>query len=201
MRKLRRILVAIADLHHLHSGVLRRAATLARATGAHIELFHAVTAPRTQSARIGRRVMDVELTAEASLSMARKDLGRIARSPLLRGCRVEPVAVWEKPAHEAIVRRALATRSDLIINGTRPRGLADRLLLRHTDWELIRHAPVPLLLVKSDHKAGKEVVLAAIDPLHANSKPARLDSRILVQRAARPQSSRGLCTPSIPTCR
>jgi universal stress protein E len=179
MKKLRRILVALADLHHVHSGVLRRAATLGRATGAHIELFHAVTAPLTQSRRIGRRLMDLELSAEESLSVARKDLERIARSKLLQGCRVESVAVWEKPAHEAIVRRALATGSDLILNGTRSRGLASRLLLRHTDWELIRHSPVPLLLVKSDRKAGKEVVLAAIDPLHANSKPTRLDSRIL----------------------
>jgi universal stress protein E len=179
MKKLRRILVAIADLHQGHGGELRRAAALARATGARVELFHAVTAPLTQPRRIGRRSVDHELTPEESLSVAEKGLARIARSKLLQGCRVDPVAVWEKPAHEAIVRRALATHSDLIINGTRARGLANRLLLRHTDWELVRHSPVPLLLVKSARQAGKEVVLAAIDPLHANAKPARLDSRIL----------------------
>jgi universal stress protein E len=179
MKKLRRILVAIADLQQGHGGELRRAAALARATGARVELFHAVAAPLTQSRRIGRRMMDLELTPEESLRVAQKGLERIARSKLLQGCRVDPVSVWEKPAHEAIVRRALVTHSDLIISGTRSRGLANRLLLRHTDWELVRHSPVPLLLVKSDHQAGKEVVLAAIDPLHANAKPARLDSRIL----------------------
>jgi len=123
MKKLRRILVAIADLHQGHGGELRRAAGLARATGARVELFHAVTAPLAQPRRIGRRFVDHELTPEESLSVAQKGLERIARSKLLQGCRVDPVAVWDKPAHEAIVRRALATHSDLIINGTRSRGL------------------------------------------------------------------------------
>jgi universal stress protein E len=179
MKKLRRILVAISDLHHVHGGVLRRAAMLARATGAQVELFHAVTTPATQSRRIGRRWIDHELTAEESLSAARKDLDRIARSKLLQGCRVQSVAVADKPAHEAIVRRAVATKVDLIINGTHARGLANRLVLRHTDWELVRHSPVPLLLVKSVRLRAKAVILAAIDPLHANAKPARLDGEIL----------------------
>jgi universal stress protein E len=179
MKKLRRVLVAIADVHRGHGSELRRAAALARATGAHIELFHAVTAPATRSRRIAKRRIDHELSPEESLSVAQKGLERIARSKLLHGCRVQAVAEWGKPAHEAIVHRAISTHADLIINGTRPRGRVDRLVLRHTDWELIRHSPVPLLLVKSARRAGKDVVLAAIDPLHANAKPARLDRRIL----------------------
>jgi universal stress protein E len=179
MKKLSKILVAIADLHNVPGGALRRAAALARATDARVELFHCVTAPRTESRRLGKRLIDMQLTPEGSLGMAQKALERIARSKLLQGCRVHSLAVWDKPAHEAIVRRAVTTHSDLIINGTRARGLADRMFLRHTDWELVRHSPVPLLLVKSDRQAGRTVVLAAIDPLHANSKPTRLDGQIL----------------------
>jgi universal stress protein E len=187
MKKLRRILVAISDLHHAHRGVLRRAAMLARATGAQVELFHVVTTPITQSRRVGKRQMSLQLTSEDSLIVAQKDLERIARSKLLQGCRVLAMAVADRPAHEAIVHRAVATKADLIINGTHARGLADRLVLRHTDWELVRHAPVPLLLVKSDRLRPKAVVLAAIDPLHANAKPARLDGEIL-------DVSRGMAT-------
>ena len=179
MKKLRKILVAIADLHNVPGGALRRAAGLALATGDRVELVHCVTSPRTESRRLGKRLVDVQLSAEGSLAVAQKALERIARSKLLQGCQVESVAVSEQPSHEAIVRRALATHSDLIINGTRSRALADRLVLRHTDWEMVRHSPVPLLLVKSDRQAGRAVILAAIDPLHANSKPARLDGRIL----------------------
>jgi len=179
MKKLRRILVAIADLENTHGAVLRRAAALARATDAQVELFHAVTAPFMESRRVGRQLMSLQISPADSLIQAQTDLEQIARSKLLQGCRVQSMAVADRPAHEAIVRRAIATRADLIITGTRTRGFADRLVLRHTDWELVRHAPVPLLLVKSDRAAAKAVVLAAIDPLHANAKPARLDNRIL----------------------
>jgi universal stress protein E len=179
MKKLRRILVAIADLQQAHGGVLRRAAVLARATGARVELFHAVTAPLAASRRVAGRLVDLQLTPAESVILAQKNLERFARSKLLQGCRVQAVVVADKPAHEAIVRRAASTRADLIINGTRARGFANRMVLRHTDWELVRHCPVPLLLVKSDRLAAKAVVLAAIDPLHANAKPARLDNQIL----------------------
>jgi universal stress protein E len=179
MKKLRRILVAVADLHRLHGGALRRAAALAKATGARVELFHTVTTPVAESRRFGRQVVEVHLTLEESLRIAQERLGRIARSKLLQGCHADTFAVAERPAHEAIVRRAVATHSDLIINGTSSRGTASRMLLRHTDWELVRHSPVPLLLVKSSRQARRPVILAAIDPLHANSKPARLDGQIL----------------------
>jgi universal stress protein E len=179
MKKLRRILVAIAELRHANGGVLRRAATLAQATGASIELFHAVTGPITQSRRLGKRRVDVQLSIDHSVGDAQQQLERIARSKPLQGCPVHPTALWDKPAHEAIVRRALEVGADLIISGTRSRGFADRMMLRHTDWELIRHSPVPLLLVKSNRTKGKAVMLAAIDPLHANEKPAHLDGQIL----------------------
>ena len=179
MKKLRRILVAIADLHHSPGGALRRAAELARATGARVELFHAVTEPLTQAHGPRAGQTHLQLTPEESVATARRWLERMARSALLEGCAVKVVTDWDRPAHEAIVRRAVATRADLIISGTRSRSLTNRLLLRHTDWELVRHAPVPLLLVKSARRARKAVVLAAVDPLHANAKPARLDSRIL----------------------
>ena len=181
MKKLRRILVAIADLHVTQGNVLRRAAALARATGARIELFHAVTAPVIQSRPLGRRRVEVQLSIEHSVRVAREKLERLARSKVLQGCQVTSTATWDKPAHEAIVRRAIEVGADLIVNGTRTRGFANRLVLRHTDWELVRHSPIPLLLVKSNRLklSGKPAILAAIDPLHANEKPARLDEQIL----------------------
>lgn len=179
MKKLRRILVAIADLDHTHTAVLRRAAALAHATGATLELFHALTARGIQQRRVGGRQVSLTLTAEDSLAAARKALDRIATSTLLQGCRVQTAVMTDVPAFAGIEQRAVASGADLVISGTRSRRLADRLVLRHTDWELIRHCPVPLLLVKSNRAPRKAVVLAAIDPLHANAKPTRLDGRIL----------------------
>lgn len=52
-------------------------------------------------------------------------------------------------------------------------------LLQLTDWELLRTSPVPVLLVKSAAHYKRPAVLAAVDPLHALSKPATLDREIL----------------------
>jgi universal stress protein E len=53
---------------------------------------------------------------------------------------------------------------------------------------LLQHSPLPVLLVKSSRPYRRPVVLAAIDPAHAFSKPTRLDGEILrngadIQRA------------------
>jgi hypothetical protein len=53
------------------------------------------------------------------------------------------------------------------------------LLLHLTDWELLRYSPVPVLLVKSKKPYRNPVVLAAVDPTHANAKPTQLDDEIL----------------------
>jgi len=98
---------------------------------------------------------------------------------MLRDIKVTWLAAWDRPAYDAIVRRALATHADLVIAATHGHRFGARLVLRNTDWELIRHCPAPLLLVKSRRPYQKPVVLAAVDPFHRHAKPADLDARLL----------------------
>jgi universal stress protein E len=77
------------------------------------------------------------------------------------------------------VRRALGADADLVIAATQAQVPGGRLLLRNTDWELIRHCPMPLLLVKSQRPYSKPAILVAVDPFHARAKPARLDGELL----------------------
>ena len=51
--------------------------------------------------------------------------------------------------------------------------------MSNDDWQLIRHCPVPLWLVRETACRNYRRVLAAIDPLHADDKPASLDHSIL----------------------
>jgi universal stress protein E len=179
-KQLRQILVAIAELEHPPAGVLRKAGTLARAAGAAVELFHAIDVPdpgasypETVTAEAAReRRADIETHCEERLE-------RMARDVALKGVKVTVNASWDYPPHEAIVRRALAAHADLVIAAARPHGRGARLLLRNTDWELIRNCPLPLLLVKSPRPYQKPVILAAVDPFHAHAKPAHLDDRLL----------------------
>jgi universal stress protein E len=54
-----------------------------------------------------------------------------------------------------------------------------RLLLTQTDFELIRHCPVPLLIVKGRAAWRSPRILAALDPFHSNDKPSALDGEII----------------------
>src|SRR6516162_2975049 len=136
-KTLRRILVAV-DVERPPHSQLHKAAALARSAGASIELFYAITAadpgagyPETASAAAVRE----RRTAVAD--RARERLERLARGAALRGLKVTFTASWDYPVHEAIVRRALAARADLVIAAASERrhGPAVRLFLRNTDWE------------------------------------------------------------------
>ncbi len=179
-KQMRRILVAIRDVSHAPKNELRKAAALARAAHASIELFHAVEAPDPGASwpeSLTAAVMQQQRLAIAAKRQHR--LEQFARDPSLRGLTVTCTVSWDHPPHEAIIRRAHAGRADLVIAATHHHGLRARLLLRNTDWELIRYCPVPLLLVKSRRPYQRPVVLVAVDPFHAHARPADLDARLL----------------------
>ena len=83
------------------------------------------------------------------------------------------------PLHVALIDRARRTTADLIVKDTHHHSLGKRTFLTNTDWELIRACPVPLLLTKPNVWASAPRVCAAVDPGHANDKPAVLDNRIV----------------------
>ncbi len=175
--QIRHILVAINDVRRAPRAELRKAAALARAAGASVELFHAITAPDP-----GSGFPQTVTAAQQRAALAERERHRLehfAREASLRGVTVTCTAAWDYPPHEAIVRRALKTGADLVIAATRSHRPGARLLLRNTDWELIRHCPVPLLLVKSHRAYDKPLVLAAVDPFHGHARPADLDARLL----------------------
>jgi universal stress protein E len=178
--QIRHILVAIGDLRHAPRAELRKAGTLARAAHAKVELFHAIDQPDPQRSfpETATRA-DVEQRRAAIAQKCQLRLERFARDPSLRGVTVQCTAAWDYPPHEAVIRRAQALHSGLVIAAARPHRLGARLLLRNTDWELIRHCPAPLLLVKSPRAYRRPVVLAAVDPFHRHARPANLDARLL----------------------
>jgi universal stress protein E len=179
----RRILVTIRDLRHLPRSELGKAAALARAAGASIELLHVIDAPDPGVSWPETATSDTVIAQrERIAARERRRLERVAQDESLRGLPVTCTTSWDYPPHEAIVRRALGSRADLVIALTRPHRLGARLVLRNTDWELIRHCPVPLLLVKSGRPYRKTAIMAAVDPFHG--RPADLDSRLLAAGGA-----------------
>jgi universal stress protein E len=190
MRTVRRILVAVKEPSARPLPALAKAAQLARACGAKLELFHAMATPL---------YMDPNGLADGSL----RDVQRNLRASELRrlenmaarlrkdGIRVTTAVEWDFPVYEAIVREARRFRADLIVANCHGGRRIAPWLLRLTDWELLRHSPVAVLLIKNPRRYRHPVLLAAVDPTHAFSKPTKLDDEVLSAASALKQPLRG----------
>ena len=183
MRSIRRILVAVkepgsrATPPAVHKGL-----QLARALGARLELFHALTTPIFAETFIygDRSFSDIahdmqQLALEGLQAMATRLRGHGRQRRLKIGIAAE----WDSPAYEAVIRRAHATKADLIVAERHAGRHLAPALLHLNDWELLRRSPVPVLLVKSPALYKHPPVLAAVDPSHSAGKSARLDVGIL----------------------
>jgi universal stress protein E len=177
MRPIRHILVAVKDPKAKSLPAVAKAAQLARAFGASVELFHAhgdalYFDPMDTSGPLA----EVEETIRtATLEQLERVAARIRR----HGLAVSVAAEWDFPAYEAIVRRCQKTRADLIVSERHAGHHLFPALLKLADWELLRWSPVPVLLVQGTRLYRRPVILAAVDPEHLFAKPARLDTRIL----------------------
>ena len=89
-----------------------KGAELARATGASLELFHGLSNPIPAELAYAKGGL-----AEVERSFARRclaDLEKTAGQLRRRGVRVSTAAEWDFPAYEAVVRRAMRIKADLI---------------------------------------------------------------------------------------
>ena len=178
MRPIRLILVAISDPSADALPVVAKGAPIAKACHAHLEIFHSIKASvfANTPAAYDEAVSDLHNTQRMQYLQR---LGRIAARVRLHGVKVSTAVEYDFPAHEAIIRRARTIGADLIIAGHSRDDNKSPRLLKLTDWELLRHSPLPVLLVKHTRPYRHPTVLAAIDPEHAHAKPRELDQEIL----------------------
>jgi universal stress protein E len=177
MRTVRRILVAIKDPSARSLPAVDKAVQLARAFGASLELFHGIADHVYTD--FGLPDEKLEELKNSRLVQNRAKLEAIAERARKAKVPVHTSVEWDFPPHEAIVRKAAFVDADLIVAECHAGRRVAPLLLHLTDWELLRCSPVPVLLVKNKKPYRNPVLLAAVDPLHANAKPTQLDDEIL----------------------
>jgi len=163
MYAIHHILVAIKDPRAKTHPAVAKAAAIAVALDAKLQLFHAIDAPVYPDPK----------------ETCRQLLEAIAAPLRRRGISVTTAVEWDFPRHEAIIRSAARFGANLIVVADHATVHHLPWLLRYTDWELLRASPVPVLLVKSPRPYRNPVILAALDPTHTFDKPAALDTEIL----------------------
>ncbi len=175
MNPINSILVIVDPTAELHPAV-EKAAALAQKFGARLELYVCDTKASREvrlAAHAGKRADQPFLM---SLKAFLEDLAMPIRE---LGVDVTTEVECADPLHAALIDRARRTTADLVVKDTHHHSLGKRTFLTNTDWELIRACPVPLLLTKSKPWSSPPRVCAAVDPGHANDKPAALDNRIV----------------------
>lgn len=190
MHRIRRILVAVKDPHARAQPAVAKGAQLAEAFGARLELFHRVTAPIHVDPSLAPGI-DLDALQREQCAVIATRLERIAARIHNDAISVTTHTEWGYPIHEAIVRRARKIRADLIVAERHAGKRHAKWLLRFTDWELLRLADCPVLVVKTGRPYHKPTILAAIDPGHAHAKPTRLDDGILRAAVALQSRLRG----------
>jgi len=178
MPPIRRILVAVKELHAKSHPAALKAAQLARACGAELHLFHILASPvYADFYALGDQ--SPEGRERDMRQQALHRLEAIADQFRQHSIKVTVAAEWDYPVYEAIIRTAVAVKADLIVASRHAGRHTAPWLLRLTDWELVRQSPIPVLLVKNAHAYRHPAVLAAVDPTHAFAKPLQLDKEIL----------------------
>ncbi len=173
-----RLLVDI-DPARDNGAAIARASELARHCGAGLELFASVYSHWLggMPGAVDRRL---ESSRDAYLRDLRHWLEDIGRPLAEQGLTVSTHCTWHYPRHEAILERAREISADLIVRVAGRPSRLERLFLSATDWELIRHAPQALWLVRGSAALPANFhILAAVDPSHPNEHKSGLDQALL----------------------
>lgn len=178
MRPIRKILVAVKDLDARSLPEVAKAAQVAKAFGASLEIFHAIATPIYVDLYSGSGI-DLRKVEKERLAEQTAKIEKIAERTRRHGITVRSYVDWDYPSHEAILRRAKRTGASLIVVHAHEGGRGIKWLMRSTDWELLKLSPLPVLLVRTPRPYLHPTVLAAVDPTHSHDKPARLDGDIL----------------------
>ena len=179
MRRIRRILVAVKDPAVRSLPALAKAAQLARALGAELVLFHAISVPLRLEGDLSFLSDGLPAVERRVRTASHERLERLARRLRPKRFKVTSSVRWDYPVYEAILREADRVGAELIVAERHAGRHIGAGLLHLTDWELLRLSPVPVLLVKRAGVYRRPLILAAVDPDRGYAKPAQLDGEIV----------------------
>lgn len=172
-------ILAIVDPASAEQPAVDRAAYFAERLSADLELFICYYDSDIAAGRVS--TLWIEKPArEQLMSVLEKKLEELAAPLRARGLNVKVDLAWDHPLDEGILRKILSSKPWMVVKDTHHHNVLRRTILSNTDWSLIRQCPAPLLLAKLDATSESPKICAAIDPTHANDKPAELDDAIFL---------------------
>jgi len=97
----------------------------------------------------------------------------------MQGIHTKLDVIWHPDFSSAVVAKVASNNVSLVIKSTKQYSTIKKVFFTPSDWQLLEHCPVPLLLTKSLSVVSYDQVMAAVDPEKNNDKPEDLDAKIL----------------------
>ncbi|MEM9690190.1 MAG: universal stress protein [Pseudomonadota bacterium] len=171
-------ILAVIELDNYPEQVAERAAWLARQSDAELRFLmsESYTGPLFNS------VIMIEEVAALAEQLKAMDLRALEElRDRVRGDDLKVTTQYEQSRSltDTILDAADALNPTYVIKGTHYHRLSERASLSDLDWQLIRKLSQPLWFVKPRPMSPNPTIVAAVDPTHANDKPASLDQSII----------------------
>lgn len=163
----------IIDPSTVHQPALARGAAIAAATHAPLHAYccFSLTGDRSANERA-----DLEA---AELARHRAWLDVLLQPLRDRGIAAEAEVECQKDWRDALAPAARRAGADLVVRASMQRSALRRRVLKTTDWKLLREAPCPVLLVKSEHDGEVSRVLAAVNLKAKDDAHLRLTEQVI----------------------
>jgi universal stress protein E len=155
-------LLVVLDRSSADLALLAKAARLARRFDARLELF-LCDAPHAYALKHEYEPSHSDEVRRNCMAQAIGYLTALQGTADLRDLRVSVSAACESPLYEGIVRKALASRPDLIIKNVSGENSPASVELDPNDWQLMRKCPVTLLMTRGRSWNTPPRFAAAVD--------------------------------------
>ena len=185
---IRNILVVV-DPTSIEHPCVDKAARIAKAAGAALELFVCDTGrdpPDTSSA--GDDHGKLHESRRAQLVAVLESLAEPLRA---QGLKVTTGYRAQMPLEHGVAMHALESKPDLVVKDSHHRHQPTRGVLTRTDWVLIRLLEKPLLLVRRDAWRDRMKITLCVDPCQPAERPVALDEFMLTFGEAFTTTMRG----------
>jgi len=170
--------VALVDLNDEYKGVIDKAAFLAEANRANLELVCIDYSSYLEDGHHFDPIQAAELRQQW-LEEHRIELDEIAGTVKNDKLKVDTFVKWGQPSTKILNEHIEHPETTLVVKSTKHHNQFARLFLSNEDWDLIRECTAPVLLVKGKKWSKEPGFITAIDPNHANDKPAALDTKMI----------------------
>lgn len=177
MKAIKHILV-VMDPASDHQPALVQAIKIAKSTSATIELFVVAynsdfvshwNFNQTQLAALQQEYVGTKL----------RWLETYLTEVQVQGINTKLDVIWHPDFSSAVIAKVASSDSNLVIKSTKQYSTIKKIFFTPSDWQLLEHCPVPLLLTKSLDDSAYSNIMAAVDPEKSHDKPDNLDSKII----------------------